>query len=168
MMVFDQIKLQVQAASQIEYVVKELKALHAVDGELEKQENSIQMKLRNLSAKRQHLYEDYAEGTLDDEDYQELKSVYDDSFRSLSVELERVQKEIESFYHYNVPDDAWKEVAEKVLHADQLTQELVDATISRLEFGVDHVLRITYRFQDWAVQLEELTKRLDKGKDEAS
>ncbi len=168
MMVFDQIKLQVQAAGQIEAVVKELKQLHAVDGELEKQESSIQMKLRNLSAKRQHLYEDYAEGTLDDEDYQELKTVYDGSFRTLSEELERVQKEIESFYHYEVPDDAWKEVSEKVLHADHLTQELVDAMIVRLEFGVDRVLRITYRFQDWVAQLQELTERLDKRKDEDS
>ncbi len=168
MMVFDQIKLQVQAAGQIEAVVKELKQLHAVDGELEKQQGSIQMKLRNLSAKRQHLYEDYAEGTLDEEDYQELKAVYDESFRSLSEELERVEREIESFYHYEVPDEAWKEVSEKVLCADQLTQELVDAMIQRLEFGSDHVLRITYRFQDWVVHLQELTERLNKGKDEDS
>ena len=117
-------------------------------------------KLTLAQRKRARLYEDYVAEILDTEEYLFAKKTYDEEVEKWNNELDRLVAENNAYKEAMSPKNLWVKVMRSVKNIKKLTQELVDATIERIEIYDGGDFHIVMKYQD----IFELTKRCLEGK----
>ena len=82
-----------------------------------------------MSKKRTRLYEDYAEGLLDEEEYTFAKKSYDEQYADYSRRLDEAVQRRGKFSEAMSLDNKWITLMKSVSSATQLTQDLVDESV---------------------------------------
>lgn len=93
------------------------------------------------------LYENFVQGILTNEEYFELKADYEESIRTLSGEIEALEKDMDALDSRLVRYRAMEKDAKLLTQDHALTAELIDRLIERIEIDHERNIHVTFRFK---------------------
>ena len=145
------IQLQVKAALDYD---KLLDKLRGSEGEknIRDQQNalitSLNLRLNGVSKKRTRLYEDYAEGLLDEAEYSFAKKSYDEQYADLSRRLDEAVQRRSKFDEAMSVDNKWITLMKSVSTATQLSQDLVDESVELVKVHEGGAVELVMKYGD--------------------
>ena len=149
--VFNAIRDQLQVALDYE---KLLLAMRGGSGEASVREKhkaavaSVKLRLNALKKKRAGLYESYAEGILNEEEYAFAKQTYEEQYEALNRLLDEAVERRERFLASISPDNKWLTMMRGVAGMTGLTQELVDAIIEKVLVYGEGRIEVVFNYND--------------------
>ena len=93
------------------------------------------------------LYENFVQGILTNEEYFELKADYEESIRTLSGEIEALEKDMDALDSRLVRCRSMEKDAKSLAQDHALTAELIDRLIERIEIDHERNIHVTFRFK---------------------
>lgn len=115
------------------------------------------MKLGGVAKKRTRLYEDFADGILDEEEYAFAKKSYDEQYADLTRRLDEAIQRRNNFNEAMSEDNKWITLMKSVSTATQLTQELVDESIELVKVHEGGDIELTMKYGDiYALTLQSI------------
>lgn len=145
------IQLQVKAALDYDKLLDKLRGCEGEKNIRDKQNaliTSLNLKLSGVSKKRTRLYEDFAEGILDEEEYTFAKKSYDEQFADLSRRLDEAVQRRSKFNEAMSVDNKWITLMKSVSTATQLSQELVDESVEMVKIHEDGAVELVMKYGD--------------------
>ena len=145
------IQLQVKAALDYDKLLDKLRGSEGEKNIHDKQNaliTSLNLKLSGVSKKRTRLYEDFAEGILDEEEYTFAKKSYDEQFADLSRRLDEAVQRRSKFNEAMSVDNKWITLMKSVSTATQLSQELVDESVEKVKIHEDGAVELVMKYGD--------------------
>ena len=145
------IQLQVKAALDYDKLLDKLRGSEGEKNIRDKQNaliTSLNLKLSGVSKKRTRLYEDFAEGILDEEEYTFAKKSYDEQFADLSRSLDEAVQRRSKFNEAMSVDNKWITLMKSVSTATQLSQELVDESVELVKIHEDGAVELVMKYGD--------------------
>ena len=149
--VFNAIRDQLQVALDYE---KLLLAMRGGSGEANVREKhkaavaSVKLRLNALKKKRAGLYESYAEGILNEEEYAFAKQTYEEQYEALNRLLDEAVERRERFLESISPDNKWLTMMRGVAGMTGLTQEVVDAIIEKVLVYGEGRIEVVFNYND--------------------
>ena len=149
--VFNAIRDQLQVALDYE---KLLLAMRGGDREASVREKhkaavaSVKLRLNALKKKRAGLYESYAEGILNEEEYAFAKQTYEEQYEALNRLLDEAVERRERFLASISPDNKWLTMMRGAAGMTGLTQELVDAIIEKVLVYGEGRIEVVFNYND--------------------
>ena len=145
------IQLQVKAALDYDKLLDKLRGSEGEKSILDKQNaliTSLNLKLSGVSKKRTRLYEDFAEGLLDEEEYTFAKKSYDEQFADLSRRLDEAVQRRSKFNEAMSVDNKWITLMKSVSTATQLSQDLVDESVELVKVHEGGAVELVMKYGD--------------------
>ena len=149
--VFNAIQDQLKVALDYE---KFLLAMRGGSGEANVREKhkaavaSVKLRLNALKKKRAGLYESYAEGILNEEEYAFAKQTYEEQYEALNRLLDEAVERRERFLESISPDNKWLTMMRGVAGMTGLTQEVVDAIIEKVLVYGGGRIEVVFNYND--------------------
>lgn len=154
------IQLQVKAALDYDKLLAKLRGSSgekSIRDQLNGLINSLDLKLRGVAKKRTRLYEDFADGILDEEEYAFAKKSYDEQYADLTRRLDEAIQRRNNFNEAMSEDNKWITLMKSVSTATQLTQELVDESIELVKVHEGGDIELTMKYGDiYALTLQSI------------
>ena len=163
--VLQAIRMQVKTAMDYEVLLDKLKNTNAeksVQDRLNNLIQSLQQRIRGLQVKRSKLYEDYAEGILDEEEYSFAKATYDNQYDVLNRQLDELIVHRTEYQDAMRADNKWITLMKSVRNCRKLTQELVDTVVEKVLVYEDRSLEVILRYQDIYEIMVKYTEEIQK------
>jgi len=149
--VLEAIRLQVKSALDYERLLQKLRS-SAGERSIRDKHNaavaSLNLKLNAVSKKRARLYEDYADGLLDEEEYVFAKKEYEAQFADLSTRLEEAILCRSRFHEAMSADNKWIKLMKSVSTARQLSQQLVDEAVEQVRVHNGGEIELIMKYGD--------------------
>ena len=145
------IQLQVKAALDYDKLLDKLRGSEGEKSIRDKQNaliTSLNLKLSGVSKKRTRLYEDFAEGLLDEEEYTFAKKSYDEQFADLSRRLDEAVQRRSKFNEAMSVDNKWITLMKSVSTATQLSQDLVDESVELVKVHEGGAVELVMKYGD--------------------
>ena len=145
------IQLQVKAALDYDKLLDKLRGSEGEKNIRDKQNaliTSLNLKLSGVSKKRSRLYEDFAEGLLDEEEYSFAKKSYDEQFADLSRRLDEAVLRRSKFNEAMSVDNKWITLMKSVSTATRLSQDLVDESVELVKVHEDGAVELVMKYGD--------------------
>ena len=145
------IQLQVKAALDYDKLLDKLRGSEGEKSIRDKQNGlitSLNLKLSGVSKKRTRLYEDFAEGLLDEEEYTFAKKSYDEQFADLSRRLDEAVQRRSKFNEAMSVDNKWITLMKSVSTATQLSQDLVDESVELVKVHEGGAVELVMKYGD--------------------
>ena len=145
------IQLQVKAALDYDKLLDKLRGSEGEKSIRDKQNaliTSLNLKLSGISKKRTRLYEDFAEGLLDEEEYTFAKKSYDEQFTDLSRRLDEAVQRRSKFNEAMSVDNKWITLMKSVSTATQLSQDLVDESVELVKVHEGGAVELVMKYGD--------------------
>ena len=145
------IQLQVKAALDYDKLLDKLRGSEGEKSIRDKQNaliTSLNLKLSGVSKKRTRLYEDFAEGLLDEEEYTFAKKSYDEQFADLSRRLDEAVQRRSKFNEAMSFDNKWITLMKSVSTATQLSQDLVDESVELVKVHKGGAVELVMKYGD--------------------
>ena len=145
------IQLQVKAALDYDKLLDKLRGGEGEKNIRDKQNGlitSLNLKLSGVSKKRTRLYEDFAEGLLDEEEYTFAKKSYDEQFADLSRRLDEAVQRRSKFNEAMSVDNKWITLMKSVSTATQLSQDLVDESVELVKVHEGGAVELVMKYGD--------------------
>ncbi len=145
------IQLQVKAALDYDKLLNKLRGSEGEKNIRDKQNaliTSLNLKLSGVSKKRTRLYEDFAEGLLDEEEYAFAKKRYDEQFADLSRRLDEAVQRRSKFNEAMSVDNKWITLMKSVSTATQLSQDLVDESVELVKVHEGGAVELVMKYGD--------------------
>ena len=109
---------------------------------------SLNLRLNGVSNKRTRLYEDYAEGLLDEAEYSFAKKSYDEQYADLSRRLDEAVQRRSKFDEAMSVDNKWITLMKSVSTATQLSQDLVDESVELVKVHEGGAVELVMKYGD--------------------
>lgn len=145
------IQLQVKSALDYDKLLDKLRGSEGEKNIRDKQNaiiTSLNLKLSGVSKKRTRLYEDFAEGLLDEEEYAFAKKSYDEQFTDLSRRLDEAVLRRSKFNEAMSVDNKWITLMKSVSTATQLSQDLVDESVELVKVHESGAVELVMKYGD--------------------
>lgn len=145
------IQLQVQAALDYDKLLEKLRGSEGeknVRDQINAIITSLNLKLNSVSKKRTRLYEDFADGLLDEEEYSFAKKSYDEQFADLSRRLDEAVQRRSKFKEAMSEDNKWITLMKSVSSATRLTQDLVDESVELVKVHEGGAVELVMKYGD--------------------
>lgn len=126
---------------------------------IDKTIRNVTQKMEAVHRKHTRLYEDYVGGVLDAEEYCFAKKAYKDEGERLNLQFEELAAKKRAYEDAMSPKNLWITLMRSVRNMKKLSQELVDATIERVNVYEDNRIEVVMKYQD----IFEFTKSFLKG-----
>ena len=110
--------------------------------------SGISLKLNAVNQKRSLLYESYAEGILDGDEYAFAKQAYEKDHERLSRLMDEAIQRRNRFLESVSPDNRWLGMMKSAAGAAELTQELVDTMIEKIFLYENKAIEIVFKYDD--------------------
>lgn len=149
--VLSAIQLQVKAALDYDKLLGKLRGSEGEKNIRDKQNaliTSLNLKLTGVSKKRTRLYEDFAEGLLDEEEYSFAKKSYDEQFADLSRRLDEAVLRRRKFNEAMSVENKWITLMKSVSTATKLSQDLVDESVELVKVHEDGAVELVMKYGD--------------------
>ena len=154
------IQLQVKAALDYDKLLGKLRGSEgekSIRDKLNATISSLNLKLGGVSKKRTRLYEDFAEGLLDEEEYTFAKKSYDEQYADLSRRLDEAVQRRSKFSEVMSVDNKWITLMKSVSTAEQLSQDLVDESVELVKVHDDGSVELVMKYGDiYALTLQSI------------
>ena len=105
-------------------------------------------KLASAQRKRKRLYEDYVEGILDETEYRFAKTSYEKECETWNRHLDELVAQRTEYQEAMSSRNKWVRAMRSVNNMKQLSQEIVDATIERINVYDGGEIHIVMKYQD--------------------
>ena len=156
------IQLQVKAALDYDKLLGKLRGSEgekSIRDKLNATISSLNLKLGGVSKKRTRLYEDFAEGLLDEEEYSFAKKSYDEQYADLSRRLDEAVQRRSKFSEAMSVDNKWITLMKSVSTAEQLSQDLVDESVKLVKVHDDGSVELVMKYGDiYALTLQSINE----------
>ena len=116
--------------------------------------------LRNVQAKRQRLYEDYVEGTLNSDEYALAKCTYDKEYENITSSMEKAIDEKKKYSENLSLKRKCMDMIRKIKNTDELTQEMADMMVEKVLFYKGGAIEVVMKYQDVFKEVEEYCNNL--------
>ena len=154
------IQLQVKAALNYDKLLGKLRGSEgekSIRDKLNATITSLNLKLGGVSKKRTRLYEDFAEGLLDEEEYTFAKKSYDEQYADLSRRLDEAVQRRSKFSEAMSVDNKWITLMKSGSTAEQLSQDLVDESVELVKVHDDGSVELVMKYGDiYALTLQSI------------
>ena len=154
------IQLQVKVALNYDKLLGKLRGSEgekSIRDKLNATITSLNLKLGGVSKKRTRLYEDFAEGLLDEEEYTFAKKSYDEQYADLSRRLDEAVQRRSKFSEAMSVDNKWITLMKSVSTAEQLSQDLVDESVELVKVHDDGSVELVMKYGDiYALTLQSI------------
>lgn len=154
------IQLQVKVALDYDKLLGKLRGSEgekSIRDKLNATITSLNLKLGGVSKKRTRLYEDFAEGLLDEEEYSFAKKSYDEQYADLSRRLDEAVQRRSKFSEAMSVDNKWITLMKSVSTAEQLSQDLVDESVELVKVHDDGSVELVMKYGDiYALTLQSI------------
>ena len=154
------IQLQVKVALDYDKLLGKLRGSEgekSIRDKLNATITSLNLKLSGVSKKRTRLYEDFAEGVLDEEEYTFAKKSYDEQYADLSRRLDEAVQRRSKFSEAMSVDNKWITLMKSVSTAEQLSQDLVDESVELVKVHDDGSVVLVMKYGDiYALTLQSI------------
>ena len=149
--VLEAIRMQMKLALDYEEMIDRLKnskAEKAVRKRLNDAVKSLSVKTSNMQKRRTKLYEDYADGIIDEEEYLYMKDTYEREYEQLNRQLEAFIQKRNDYIEAFSTENKWIKMMKGIRNVRKLTKDVVDAVIEKVSVYDDGRLEIIMKYQD--------------------
>jgi DNA invertase Pin-like site-specific DNA recombinase len=149
--VYDALRLQIQMCADINGIIGKLSRekdhrsrLTRFDAEIQEAEQE----LRRIASLRQAVYEDYATKLLTASEYQFATEKYSADAERQRQRLELARHEKTLYAECSTPTNKWLAAFSRFMDAEELTADLVQALIERVDVSNRNRVTVTFKFSD--------------------
>lgn len=153
------VKLQIQAALEMEVFLKGLKERDCAAGTAGRAVKGIRQRQAAHTAKLEQLLIDYNEGVIDKGEYTYIKKRYDAVTQGLETELKKAEEEQAVTDGAVSMAEKWIEKIKEFMEKGKLDRELVECLIDRVNVYADRSVEIVFTFRD---EYREILAGLEK------
>lgn len=157
------LQLQIQTALDYEQIIEDLRDNEAdkkLRAKMSYAINSVNLKLRGVGSKRTRLYEDFADGILNEEEYQFAKSTYDEQWEMLNRQLDELVQRRNSYAETLSSDNKWISLLKGLQETKELTKELTDMAIDHIAIYEDGSVELFMKYHDVFVLTGEYLQKI--------
>ena len=125
--------------------------------------NYLTQELKKVNSRREGLFESFAEGILDEADYQYAKKSYDEEYASLEKQLSEAKSRKKELDGVLTANNEWLQAMHKVEDATELDQDLVNALVKKVLIYEDNRVEVEFKFRDQQDVLDRIFREMKKG-----
>ena len=125
--------------------------------------NYLTQELKKVNSRREGLFESFAEGILDEVDYQYAKKSYDEEYASLEKQLSEAKSRKKELDGVLTANNEWLQAMHKVEDATELDQDLVNALVKKVLIYEDNRVEVEFKFRDQKDVLDRIFREMKKG-----
>jgi len=158
--ILEQIKLQINLAVELEDFLKKMEKSESYSKNSKRKQDELKEtknKLDRTIYLKSSIYEDFKHGILTKQEYLTAKEKYSLDIEMLEDSLNRQQKELEEFKQCMSTENKWLKAFLAFKGADELTRNMAQALLERVEVYEERRIHIIYRFRS---EYEYLMQRL--------
>jgi hypothetical protein len=164
--VFSAMKVQMEFALDQERMMQRLrgtaKERNLIDQYVAKV-NYLTQELKKVNSRRESLFESFADGILDEADYQYAKKSYDDEYAGLEKQLTEAKCKKKELDGVLTANNEWLQAMHKVENAAELDQDLVNALVKKVLVYEDNRVEVEFKYKDQKDVIDRVFKELKKG-----
>ena len=125
--------------------------------------NYLTQELKKVNSRREGLFESFAEGILDEADYQYAKKSYDEEYASLEKQLSEAKLRKKELDGVLTANNEWLQAMHKVEDATELDQDLVNALVKKVLIYEDNRVEVEFKFREQKDVLDRIFREMKKG-----
>ena len=166
--VYAAIRLELEICANVKAVIEKLNRTSGHKARLAKFDADIEdaeTKLRRIASLRQAIYDDYAAKLISVSEYQFATEKYNDDTEKERTRLETAKREKDEYAQHSTPANKWLTAFNQFIGAKELTTELAQAMIERIEVKNRNEVDVTLKFRD---EYEFIRKYVNTSETEAS
>lgn len=157
---------------QMEYALNQEKMMHKLRGTAKERNlidqyvakvNYLTQELKKINSRREGLFESFAEGILDEADYQYAKKSYDKEYASLEKQLSEAKSRKKELDGVLTANNEWLQAMHKVEDATELDQDLVNALVKKVLIYEDNRVEVEFKFREQKDVLDRIFREMKKG-----
>lgn len=164
--VFAAMQVQMEYALNQEKMLKKLrgtaKERNLIDQYVAKV-NYLTQELKKINSRREGLFENFAEGLLDEADYQYAKKSYDEEYAGLDEKLSEAKQRKKELDGVLTANNEWIQAMHKVEGATELDQDLVNALVKRVLIYEDNRVEVEFKFKEQKDVFDRIFREMKKG-----
>lgn len=131
--------------------------------ELKKGLATAENTLKKIVSRRTMLYEDYVDGVISLDDYNEMKAQYDEEISLQKTTVEKLSADLYKEKNYKSKKNKWIVEFERFKKQKTLTKDMVDALIDKIYVHGQYEIEIVFNFRDEYMYLANELKRMKGG-----
>ena len=121
-------------------------------------------KLRSVQAKRQKLYESYADGMMNAEEYALAKESYEVENEKANTNLSNAISEYQNYWELFSSKNKWISMIKGIRNTEELTQEIADMAVEKVLLYKSKAVEVVLKYQDIFEQTEQYLNSVKKGR----
>ena len=125
--------------------------------------NYLTQELKKINSRREGLFESFAEGILDEADYQYAKKSYDEEYASLEKQLSEAKLRKRELDGVLTANNEWLKAMHKVEDATELNQDLVNALVKNVLIYEDNRVEVEFKFREQKDVFDRIFREMRKG-----
>ena len=125
--------------------------------------NYLTQELKKVNSRREGLFESFAEGILDEADYQYAKKSYDEEYASLEKQLSEAKLRKRELDGVLTANNEWLKAMHKVEDATELNQDLVNALVKNVLIYEDNRVEVEFKFREQKDVFDRIFREMRKG-----
>ena len=125
--------------------------------------NYLTQELKKVNSRREGLFESFAEGILDEADYQYAKKSYDEEYASLEKQLSEAKSRKKELDGVLTANNEWLQAMHKVEDATELDQDLVNALVKKVLIYEDNRVEVEFKFREQKDVFDRIFREMKKG-----
>ncbi len=156
--VFEAIQSQVQLAGEIEKTVSDFQGRTDAERKQEQRKKQLEhekLELEKVKRYQENLYDDYADGLMNEQDYIYLRARYKEKETVLQNYISELNQESQSLNEEKLQENLWLKSMLQFRDSMALTREMLATLISKIIVYDRSTLRVDFRFQDDFQKLQE-------------
>jgi len=149
--VYEAVKVQLQTCADMSAVIDKLNResnykaiLSRYDAEIEE----LECELQRIALLRQGVFEDYASKLLTTSEYQYASTRYTSDESKILKHLEVAKQAKKQYTHNTTPINKWFATFKRFIYSEELTVEMAQALIERIDVHEGHKITVTFKYRD--------------------
>jgi hypothetical protein len=162
--VFAVIREQVNLALEQEQLVRQMRGTarekHLIDSYVG-QINYLAQELKKINGRREALYENFAEGVLDEAEYQFAKKKYDEQADMVQKKLSEAKQKKRQLYEVLTLDNGWLKAMHEAQNVDGIHAGLVDALVRSVKIYEDKRIEVELNYGEQKSVFEKVILEME-------
>jgi len=125
--------------------------------------NYLTQELKKINSRREGLFESFAEGILDEADYQYAKKSYDEGYDRLEKQLSEAKQRKKELDGVLTANNEWLQAMHEVQGSSELDQGLVNALVKKVLVYEDNRVEVEFKYKEQKEVFDRIFMELKKG-----
>ena len=125
--------------------------------------NYLTQELKKINSRREGLFESFAEGILDEADYQYAKKSYDEEYDRLEKQLSEAKQRKKELDGVLTANNEWLQAMHEVQGSSELDEGLVNALVKKVLVYEDNRVEVEFKYKEQKDVFDRIFMELKKG-----